>query len=181
MFLALRDLLFARGRFLLMAVVIVMMALMMVLLTGLSSGLVDRNISGIRALPITHLAFEYDDKPTWSNSMVERAMWEGWADQPGVMKSAPLGNTMFNARTSKGEPVTLALWGMEPGSFIDPGADVSGDIGLLVLSHGVSEAGDRIMTDSMRAIAGEYPTARRTTSTTNWTFRCLRAWPNRGL
>ncbi|MYL01101.1 MAG: ABC transporter permease, partial [Gammaproteobacteria bacterium] len=100
MFLALRDLLFARGRFLLMAVVIVMIALMMVLLTGLSSGLVDRNISGIRALPITHLAFEYDDKPTWSNSMVERAMWEGWADRPGVMTSTPLGNTMFNARTS---------------------------------------------------------------------------------
>ena len=38
-------------------------------------------------------------------------------------------------------------------------ADVRGDIGVLVLSHGVSEAGDRIMTDSMRAIAGEYPTA----------------------
>ncbi|MCY3989427.1 MAG: ABC transporter permease, partial [Gammaproteobacteria bacterium] len=59
MFLALRDLVFARGRFLLMAVVIVMMALMMVLLPGLSSGLVDRNFSGIRALPITHLGFEY--------------------------------------------------------------------------------------------------------------------------
>ena len=38
-------------------------------------------------------------------------------------------------------------------------ANLSGDIGVLVLSHGVSEAGDRIMTDSMRAIAGEYPTA----------------------
>ena len=38
-------------------------------------------------------------------------------------------------------------------------AHVRGDIGVLVLSHGVSEAGDRIMTDSMRAVAGEYPTA----------------------
>ncbi len=38
-------------------------------------------------------------------------------------------------------------------------AELKGDIGVLVLSHGVSEAGDRIMTDSMRAIAGEYPTA----------------------
>lgn len=38
-------------------------------------------------------------------------------------------------------------------------ADLRGDIGVLVLSHGVSEAGDRIMTDSLRAIAGEYPTA----------------------
>jgi|TARA_B110000438_G_scaffold172429_1_gene164809 putative ABC transport system permease protein len=49
MFLALRDLAFAKGRFLLMATVIIMVALMMVLLTGLSIGLVDCNISGIRA------------------------------------------------------------------------------------------------------------------------------------
>ncbi len=139
-----------------MAAVIVMVALMMVLLTGLSSGLVDRNISGIRALPITHLAFEYDDKPTWSNSMVERAMWEGWADRPGVSTSTPLGNTMFNARTSKGEPVTLALWGMEPGSFIDPGADIGRPIGadpygvvvsrMLVAENNV-EVGDTIVLD----------------------------------
>ena len=156
MFLALRDLVFARGRFLLMGAVIVMVALMMVLLTGLSSGLVDRNISGIRALPITHLAFEYDDKPTWSNSMVERAMWEGWAEQPGVTRSTPLGSTMFNARTSKGEPVSLALWGMEPGSFIDPGADTGQPIGsdpygvvvsrMLVAENNV-EVGDTIVLD----------------------------------
>ena len=156
MFLALRDLAFAKGRFLLMATVIVMVALMMVLLTGLSSGLVDRNISGIRALPISHIAFEYDDKPTWSNSMVEREMWEGWADQPGVKAATPLGNTMFNARTSKGEPVTLALWGMEPGAFIDPGADLGEPIGtdsygvvvsrMLVEDNNV-EVGDTIVLD----------------------------------
>lgn len=156
MFLALRDLMFAKGRFLLMATVIVMVALMMVLLTGLSSGLVDRNISGIRALPITHIAFEYDDKPTWSNSMVEREMWEGWAGQSGVRAAAPLGNTLFNARTSKGEPVTLALWGMEPGSFIDPGADQGQPIGgdpygvvvsrMLVEDNNV-EIGDTIVLD----------------------------------
>ncbi len=156
MFLALRDLAFAKGRFLLMATVIVMVALMMVLLTGLSSGLVDRNISGIRALPITHIAFEYDDKPTWSNSMVEREMWEGWADQPGVNAATPLGNTLFNARTSKGEPVTLALWGMEPGAFIDPGADDGQPIGddpygvvvsrMLVEDNNV-EIGDTIVLD----------------------------------
>lgn len=156
MFLALRDLAFAKGRFLLMATVIIMVALMMVLLTGLSSGLVDRNISGIRALPITHIAFEYDDKPTWSNSMVEREMWEGWAEQAGVKASAPLGNTLFNARTSKGEPVNLALWGMEPGSFIDPGADEGIPIGedpygvvvsrMLVEDNNV-EVGDTIVLD----------------------------------
>ncbi len=38
-------------------------------------------------------------------------------------------------------------------------SDLKGDIGVLILSHGVSEAGDRIMTDSVKALASEYPTA----------------------
>ncbi|MDG2319535.1 MAG: ABC transporter permease [Rhodospirillaceae bacterium] len=156
MFLAVRDLAFAKGRFVLMATVIVMVALMMVLLTGLSSGLVDRNISGIRALPITHIAFEFDDKPTWSNSMVERTTWEGWAEQSGVNAAVPLGNTLFNARTSKGDPVNVALWGMEPGTFIDPGANIGQPIGndpygvvvsrMLVEDNNV-EIGDTIVLD----------------------------------
>lgn len=37
--------------------------------------------------------------------------------------------------------------------------DLKGEVGVLVLSHGVSEAGDRMMTDSMRTVAGQYPTA----------------------
>lgn len=54
MFLALRDLRFARGRFALMGAVVALIAALGVLLSGLASGLADAGISGLRALPMTH-------------------------------------------------------------------------------------------------------------------------------
>lgn len=56
MFLALRDLRFARGRFALVGWSL-LVALMATLLSGLANGLVDDGISGLRNLPLTNLAF----------------------------------------------------------------------------------------------------------------------------
>ena len=50
MFLAVRELSFARGRFALMGSVIALVAVLTVLLSGLATGLVDDGISGLRAL-----------------------------------------------------------------------------------------------------------------------------------
>ena len=46
-FLALRELAFARGRFALMGAVIALIAVLMVLLSGLSVGLVNDGVSGL--------------------------------------------------------------------------------------------------------------------------------------
>jgi len=140
-FIALRDLWFARGRFALMGAVVALVALLMVLLSGLATGLVDDNISGVRSLPASHLAFSADGGVAFNRSTVDRDQWEGLAATPGVTAAAPLGNTLFNgqayadpdvaARASaeiardgtaatKGTAVDLALFGMEPGSFIAP-------------------------------------------------------------
>ena len=120
MFLALRDLAYARGRFLLMALVVSLIACLMVLLGGLSSGLIFGNISGLMSLPATHIAFEYDDKPTYTSSMVDREMWEGWAAQPGVRQALPVGSAVFYARSEQNLPLQLTLWGIEAGSFLEP-------------------------------------------------------------
>ena len=92
MFIALRDLAFAKGRFALMTLVIALIALLMTSLTGMSSGLIKNNISGLMELDVTHIAFEYDDKPTYRNTMIERAQWEDWAAQPGVLAMEPMGS-----------------------------------------------------------------------------------------
>ena len=57
MFLALRDLRFAKGRFLLMGAVVSLIAVLAVVLTGLTTGLTNDNISALRGMPATHLAF----------------------------------------------------------------------------------------------------------------------------
>ncbi|MDX3325606.1 ABC transporter permease [Streptomyces sp. ME02-6979-3A] len=124
-FLALRDLRFARGRFALMGAVVALIAVLGVLLSGLASGLADAGISGLRALPVSHFAF--DEKATseqFSRSTVGQADWQAWGRAPGVEQAEPFGNTLANAQVTvgaeKGEQINLAVFGMAPDSSLAP-------------------------------------------------------------
>jgi len=156
MFLALRDLKFAKGRFSLMGLVVLLVAFLTTLLSGLATGLIKNNISGLMALDATHLAFEYNDTPSYRNSMIERDMWEGWRSVEGVQLAEPLGHSMFNARRLDETSLDdVVLWGIEPGSFLEPEV-VSGEhlgqlengvlVSQLLLNRGVS-IGDTILLD----------------------------------
>ncbi len=161
MFVAIRDLKFARGRFLLMGCVVALVAFLVVTLSGLAGGLVKANISGLMALPVTHIAFEATDHPSYRNTMVERYMWEGWADKAGVRALEPLGHTGFTARTADDTPLEIALWGLVDGSFIAPplseGVMYGGEVeNGVVISHGLLDKGvsigdvivlDRVLTE----------------------------------
>jgi len=155
MFIAIRDLKFAKGRFFLMGFVVTLVAFLVIALSGMSAGLVKANISGLMELPATHIAFEYNDKPSYRQTMVERYMWEGWAEQDAVIAIAPMGHTVFNARTEDDLPLEIALWGIEPGAFVEPpmtegegwgevenGVIISGDL----VNDGV-KIGDTILLD----------------------------------
>ena len=136
MFIALRDLRFAWGRFLLMAVVVALVAFLATILSGLAAGLIKNNISGIVQLDVSHLAFEYNNKPSYRNSMIDREMWEGWRETEGVLAAEPLGHTMFNARKTDNAPLDdVVLWGIEPGSFLEP--PVNEGVGLGGKENGV--------------------------------------------
>lgn len=171
MFIATRDLRFAKGRFLLMGAVVTLVAFLVITLSGLAAGLVKANISGLMALPATHLAFEDTDHPSYRNTMVERYMWEGWAEQPGVNAVEPLGHTVFNGRTIEDKPLEIALWGLIDGSFIAPdvttGANYGGatENGVLI-TRGLADEGvgigdiivlDRVLTElEVVGIVDEY-------------------------
>lgn len=159
MFLAMRELRFARGRFALMGSVVALIALLMVLLSGLSVGLVNDGVSGLKALPATHLAFQHDvdEANAYSRSTVTQQALTTWRDQPGVQDAAPFGNTLVNARTDSGVEIDLALFGVEPGSFVDPGAArgtpiAAGSHGIVVsptaLEDGV-KVGDTVVLDPL--------------------------------
>ena len=79
MFIAKRDLKFAKGRFFLMGFIVTLVAFLVILLSGMSQGLIKANISGLMELPATHIAFEDNGNPSYRQTMVERYMWEGWA------------------------------------------------------------------------------------------------------
>lgn len=147
MFLALRELSFARGRFALMGSVVALIAILMVLLSGLSVGLVNDGVSGLKNLPVTSFAFQKDiaTDSAFSRSLVQTSAVGTWAEQPGVEDAAPFGNTLINGRTNTGVDIDLALFGVEPGSFVSPtaskGESLSNTPGELVISQTAAEDG----------------------------------------
>ncbi len=117
-----RDLAFAKGRFLLMALVVVLIAFLTTLLSGLSAGLIKNNISGLM-----HAAVH-----AHRVRVQRRAQLSGDAGGPfhvgglgagagGRAGLEPLGHTVFNARGADNEPLELVLWGMRPGHFSSRG------------------------------------------------------------
>jgi putative ABC transport system permease protein len=117
MFLALRELSFARGRFALMGSVISLVAVLTALLSGLATGLVDDGISGLRALPVSHLGFQQGADSTFSRSTVDGGSVAALGDVPGA-STEPFGLTLVNATTNRDQNVDLALMGVADGGFI---------------------------------------------------------------
>jgi putative ABC transport system permease protein len=130
-FLAVRELIFARGRFALMGLVVVLIGVLIVLLSGLSVGLANDGVSGLQRLPVTSLAFQENvaKDSAFTRSVVTVKAVSTWAEQPGVAEAAPLGTTLVNARTNEGLDIDLALFGVEPGSFIDPAVATGSRLG----------------------------------------------------
>ncbi len=84
-----------------MGSVIALVAVLTVLLTGLSTGLVNSGISGLRAMPLTDLAFQPKTNSTFSQSTLDAATIRSLGRQPGI-QAEPLGLTFFNAKDAAG-------------------------------------------------------------------------------
>lgn len=124
MFLALRELRFARARFLIMGSVVSLITVLMVTLSGLSVGLVNDGVSGLQRLPVDSFAFEkgVPHGTAFSRSVVRLDDVTTWQNRAGIENAAPFGNTLVNGHTQNDKPVDLALFGVDPDSFIAPEA-----------------------------------------------------------
>ncbi|MFG1976823.1 ABC transporter permease [Nonomuraea fuscirosea] len=150
MFLAWRELVFARARFGLMGGVVALIAILVVLLSGLSSGLVNDGVSGLQRLPVNAFAFAEGTQTdsAFSRSTVNVSQATAWKGRDDVGDAAPFGITLVNAKatTEAGAqvPIDLALFGVEPGSFLAPavsdGAGL-GDLDGIVVSQTVLDEG----------------------------------------
>ncbi|MFD0785900.1 FtsX-like permease family protein [Micromonospora azadirachtae] len=149
MFLAIRELNFARLRFALMGAVIALIAVLMVMLSGLSVGLVRDGVSGLQNLPVTSFAFarNVQHDSAFSRSVVDISAVDAWAGQPGVAQAAPFGNSLVNGRTDQGTEVDLALFGVRPDSFLSPSVGEGERLGAadgIVVSPTALDAGLRV-------------------------------------
>lgn len=121
-FVAWRDLRFAKGRFALMGTVIVLITLLVGLLSGLTAGLGQQNISAITGLPASRIAFDAPgdgEGISYSNSTVTQAQWQRWAKAPGVKSAEPLGITTTKA-TAGTKSAGVSAFGVRPGTALAP-------------------------------------------------------------
>ncbi|WP_329620463.1 ABC transporter permease [Streptomyces sp. NBC_01255] len=140
MFVAWRDLRFAKGRFALMGTVIVLITLLVGLLSGLTAGLARENISAITGLPADRLAFAAPpsgQSASFTNSTVTEEQWNEWAEQPGVTEAAPLGIRTLNAAAGD-RTAAVSAFGTEPGTGLAPESGRLG-AGKAVLSESAAE------------------------------------------
>ncbi|WP_295629146.1 ABC transporter permease [uncultured Corynebacterium sp.] len=132
MFLAWREMLFARTRFLLMGLVLALMSILIVIISGLTAGLVNDGVSGLKAMDAETIAFEEGTKTdsAFTRSIVDLDVTDDIAAADDVADATPMGLTIVNAKNQEGTPVDLTLVGVDPDSFLAPGNPASGDDGV---------------------------------------------------
>ncbi|WP_328609107.1 ABC transporter permease [Amycolatopsis sp. NBC_00345] len=122
MYVAWRDLKFAKGRFALMGTVVVLITLLVGLLSGLTAGLGRQNISAITGLPAGQIAFTAPSGGqalSYSGSTVTEKQWRQWAGAPGVLSAEPLGITTTKAAAGD-RSTAVSAFGVRPGSALAP-------------------------------------------------------------
>jgi putative ABC transport system permease protein len=163
MFVAWRDLRFAKGRFALMGTVIVLITLLVGLLSGLTAGLARENVSAITGLPADRLAFAAPpagQSVSFTNSTVKEDQWRRWSQRPGVTAAAPLGIRTLNGAAGD-RTAAVSAFGTEPEAGLAPVAPAPGKA---VLSASAAEelevsAGDAVRVGPLEltvaAVAGD--------------------------
>ncbi|MFF9350109.1 ABC transporter permease [Streptomyces sp. NPDC014734] len=167
MFVAWRDLRFAKGRFALMGTVVVLITLLVGLLSGLTAGLARENTSAVTGLDADRLAFAAPPdgrSVSFTDSNVEESAWRSWAGRPGVSRAEPLGIRTLDAAAGEGRRTSaVSAFGIEPDGGLAPAGARVGP-GKVVLSEQAAEdlgagAGDRLRLGpaefAVAAVAGD--------------------------
>lgn len=142
MFVALRDLRFARGRFVLIGSVVALITVLVGFLSGLTGGLATQNISAVLALPADRIVFSTPAgtpdsaaaDPSFSDSVITEQQADSWAATAGVTSAEPVGISQTRAETSTAR-VAIAVFGVQQGFD----ATAPTENGLLSLSEPAAE------------------------------------------
>lgn len=122
MFVAIRDLKFAKGRFALMGAVVTLITLLVVLLSGLTAGLGRGNTSAITDLNADHLVFSTPasgQQLSFTDSAIPPDVQSRWSQVPGVERADPIAITM--SRIGVGDQTSgAAVFSVPPGSALAP-------------------------------------------------------------
>ncbi len=119
MFLGIRDIVHARGRFALIGSVVGLITLLLVMLTGLTGGLGADSISSLRSLEADRVVFS-SEEPSFTESRVTGADVAAWEQVDGITSVRALGT--MQTRMEAGSTQAVAVLGLPDAA---PGAVLS--------------------------------------------------------
>jgi putative ABC transport system permease protein len=164
-FLAIRDIRFAKGRFALMGGVVALVTLLLVLLSGLTAGLGDQSTSAIGKLgggpgsgaggptggggrPVDSIVFgaagRNEPTASFTESEVTAAQVDSWQHAPGVARAEALGISQSRLQAGDGGTANVAVFGVAPDGQLAPSPVGAGTlvIGSTVASDLALDVGD---------------------------------------
>ena len=159
MFVAWRDLRFARGRFVLIGSVVALITLLVGFLSGLTGGLAAQNVSAVLSLPGDHLVFSApstgeDGGASFADSAITEQQTLAWTGAAGVDDVSAIGVSQTRAEAGARKSA-ISVFGVEPGFDADsPASD-----GSLVLSAPVAEDLAVSIGDAVTIAGTEYEVA----------------------
>ncbi|MEJ6488898.1 ABC transporter permease [Leucobacter sp. USCH14] len=140
MFVAWRELRFARGRFLLIGAVVALITLLVGFLSGLTGGLAAQNISSVLQLPGDRLVLQQPDNsdPSFATSSLDEDTVQAWVQADGVESVIPVGIVQSRASArDTDDPTGVALYGLPqeapaigPNPLCELTPDSDTDVGL---------------------------------------------------
>ncbi|WP_020156576.1 ABC transporter permease [Caldibacillus debilis] len=124
MFLALKEMRHSKTRFLMIAVIYVLIAWLVFILSGLGNGLSTLAASTFLNMKADYVVFEQGSRASMSKSLLSGDLAEKLLELPNVEAASPMGIVMATAIKENGgsneEKVDIAVIGIEPGSFLEP-------------------------------------------------------------
>ncbi|GAB3583976.1 ABC transporter permease [Leifsonia lichenia] len=123
MFVAWRDLRFARGRFILIGAVVALITVLVGFLAGLTGGLAFQNVSAVLDLPGNRLVLQQTDgKSSFSESELSEKTVDAWRSAPGVSEAVPVSILQGRAQAD-GKTAGVTVFGVPgDGSALDGSA-----------------------------------------------------------
>ncbi|WP_027086995.1 ABC transporter permease [Cohnella panacarvi] len=124
MFLALKEIMHSKLKFLMIVMIFVLVAWLVFILSGLGNGLSTLAASSFQNMKADYVVFEQGSQSSMSKSLLSDRLVEEAEKLPHVEAASPMGSTMATAlkgNSNKNEDkVDIAILGILPGSFLEP-------------------------------------------------------------
>lgn len=124
MFLALKELKHGKFRFIMIGTIIVLIAWLVFILSGLANGLSLQSSATLRNMEADYMTFEEGARSSMNRSLLSEDLVGELEKQENVSAATPIGNSMATIlktdADNNSQKIDIAILGIQPGSFLEP-------------------------------------------------------------